>query len=66
LFDRNPERHPRRRKIAAWLGIMIIASGLGLGILGHLADTTHEIFGKKVYFDIKGMPKIMEEVKPSP
>ncbi|MGH7495341.1 MAG: cytochrome b [bacterium] len=65
LLDRNPERHPKRRKVATWLGITIIASGIGLGILGHLADTTREIFGKKVYFDIKGIPKILEETKPS-
>ncbi len=66
LCDRNPERHPKRRKVAAWLGVLMIAGGAGLGLLGHLADTTHVIFGKKVYFDLKGFPKILEETKPSP
>lgn len=66
LLDRNPERLPRRRKVATWVGIFIIASGVGLGILGHLADTTRTMFGKKVYFDIKGIPKILEETKLSP
>ena len=66
LCDRNPERHPKRRKVATGLAILIVAGGLGLGILGHLADTTREIFGKKVYFDIKGIPKILPETKPSP
>ncbi len=56
LLDLNPERHPRRRKVAVWLGILTIAGGLGLGVLGHLADTTREIFGKKIYFDLKGIP----------
>ena len=66
LLDRNPERHPRRRKLATAIGIVIIAGGIGLGVLGHLADTTREVFGKKVYFDIKGLPKILNETKPSP
>lgn len=60
LIDRHPERHPKRRKAAVALGILIIAGGIGLGVLGHLADTTREIFGKKIYFDVKGMPSVME------
>ncbi len=60
LIDRNPERHPRRRKFAAWAGILLLAGAIGLGVLGHLSDTTRTIFGKKIYFDIKGIPKVVE------
>lgn len=61
LIDRNPERHPKRRKFATWAGIVIIAGAIFLGVLGHLSDTTREIFGKKVYFDIKGIPKVLDD-----
>ena len=60
LFDRNPERHPRHRKLAVWAGITLVVGTLILGVLGHLADTTRTIFGKKVYFDIKGVPQVVE------
>ena len=56
LIDRNPERHPARRKIATWAGILIVAGAIFMGVLGHLSDTTREIFGQHIYFDVKGMP----------
>ena len=61
LIDRNPERHPARRKFATWAGILIIAVTILLGVLGHLSDTTREIFGKKIYFDVKGIPSAANE-----
>ena len=61
LIDRSPERHPARRKVAVWVGIFIVAAGIGLGILGHLSETTREIFGKRIHFDIKGIPTILKE-----
>jgi len=66
LLDRNPERHPKRRKLAAGLGVLVIAGGLGMGILGYLSETTHQILGKHIHFDIRGVPKILPETKPSP
>ncbi len=60
LLDRNPERHPARRKFATWAGILLVIGALTLGVLGHLADTTRTILGKKIYFDIKGIPKVVE------
>jgi len=61
LLDRNPERHPARRKFATWVGILLVLGGIVLGVLGHLSDTTRTIFGKKVHFDIRGIPQILEE-----
>ncbi len=66
LLDRNPERHPRRRKLATWAGILFLAGGLVLGILGHLSDTTREIFGRKVHFNNQGMPQVVAEDETSP
>lgn len=60
LLDRNPERHPKRRKLATWAGLVLVIGALTLGVLGHLSDTTRTIFGKKVYFDIKGIPQVVE------
>jgi quinol-cytochrome oxidoreductase complex cytochrome b subunit len=60
LLDRNPERRLARRKFAKWAGILLVLGALVLGILGHVSDTTRTIFGKKVYFDIKGIPQVVE------
>ncbi|MDZ7267090.1 MAG: cytochrome bc complex cytochrome b subunit [candidate division KSB1 bacterium] len=66
LLDRNPERHPRRRKLALWAGILFLAGGLVLGLLGHLSDTTRELFGRRVHFDNKGLPRVLPEGEAAP
>jgi quinol-cytochrome oxidoreductase complex cytochrome b subunit len=61
LIDRSPERHPRRRKIMTTIGIVVIVANLALGWLGHISKTTWRIFGKRVYFDLKAMPHLLED-----
>lgn len=60
VIDTSPERHPaRRRRVVAgwcvvWLGIV------ALGLLGHLSETTQEILGRSVHFDVQGVPHVLE------
>jgi len=61
LLDRSPERHPKRRKFMTTLGILIIAGTLGMGWLGYVSDTTWRILGKRVHFDMKGVPHFLKE-----
>lgn len=60
LLDRNPARRIAQRKFAKWAGIVLVLGALVLGVLGHVSDTTRTIFGRKIYFDIKGIPTVAE------
>jgi len=56
FLDRSPYRHPRKRKLATSLGAAVLILALILGILGFLSENTLTIFGRKYYFDLKGIP----------
>jgi hypothetical protein len=40
---------------------VVIVANLALGWLGHISKTTWRIFGKRVYFDLKAMPHLLED-----
>ena len=57
LVDTSPERHPgrRRRVVAGWLAVWAVIGGLG--VLGHLSESTRTIFGRTCHFDVMGVPR---------
>ncbi len=57
LVDTSPERHPgrRRRVVAGWLAVWAVIGGLG--VLGHLSESTRTIFGRTCHFDVMGWPR---------
>jgi quinol-cytochrome oxidoreductase complex cytochrome b subunit len=59
-IERNPGRHPRRRKWAVGVGIVAVLLALFLGTLGHLAETTRQIGGRTYEFDMYGVPHLVE------
>lgn len=56
VIDTSPHRHPgrRRRVVAGWL--VTTAVVVGLGLLGHLSETTRTVFGTTWHFDVQGVP----------
>jgi quinol-cytochrome oxidoreductase complex cytochrome b subunit len=61
FLDKSPYRHPRKRKLATFLGVGVLFLALVLGIFGFLSESTRSIFGKKYHFDLKGIPHQMTE-----
>lgn len=61
FLDRSPHRHPRQRKLTVTLGAAVLLVALALGVLGFLSEGTHSIFGKKYYFDLRGIPHAVTE-----
>ena len=57
LVDTSPERHPgrRRRVVAGWLAVWAVVGGLG--VLGHLSESTRTVFGRTIHFDVMGWPR---------
>ena len=57
VIDTSPERHPRRRLgiIAGSLVVAIVV--VGLGVLGHISETTQTILGRTYHFDVLGWPR---------
>lgn len=64
FLDKSPHRHPKKRKLATFLGVGVLFLALVLGILGFLSESTRSVFGKKYHFDLKGIPRrVTEETK---
>ncbi|MFQ5491263.1 MAG: cytochrome bc complex cytochrome b subunit [Phycisphaerae bacterium] len=61
FIERSPGRHPSRRKWAVALGIFAVVLALFFGILGHLSETTVNLGGKLIEFDMYGVPHVLEE-----
>ncbi|MEE2831365.1 MAG: cytochrome bc complex cytochrome b subunit [Candidatus Latescibacterota bacterium] len=59
-IDTSPERHPGRRPrvVTGWIVTSVLI--LGLGVLGHLSETTRTVLGTAYHFDVKGMPHVVE------
>ncbi len=67
FLDRSKERHPFKRPISIAIGVLVIFSLLFFGMLGHLAETKKDIFGKTYEFDIYGKPhQVPDEHQPIP
>lgn len=66
LLDRSPFRHPRKRRLAISLGVLILATSLVLGGLGYVSGTTRVLLGKHIYFDMKGVPHTTAPTGTSP
>lgn len=55
--DRSPERDPRKRPWSVSLGAAAFLLALVFGVLGYLSETTVELFGTRVHFDLYGIPR---------
>jgi ubiquinol-cytochrome c reductase cytochrome b subunit len=64
FIDKKPYRNPKNRKGMVRLGVAVLVIAVFLGIVGMLSESTHTFFGKKVHFDLRGIPhKVVEEPK---
>lgn len=57
FIDRSPFRHPKQRPVSITLGIIALVIALFFGMVGYLSENTFTFFGKKVHFDIYGVPR---------
>ena len=58
FIERNPHRHPRRRKWFVRLGYLAIVLAVGFGVLGYLSETTIHIAGRTIEIDMYGIPHV--------
>lgn len=58
FVERNPFRHPRRRKWFVRLGYLAIFLAVAFGVLGYLSETTISIGGAAIEFDMYGVPHL--------
>lgn len=56
FLERSPSRHPRKRRWAVRIGGVAIVLALFFGLLGHLSETTVNLAGFPVHFDMYGVP----------
>jgi quinol-cytochrome oxidoreductase complex cytochrome b subunit len=61
FLDRNPERHPKRRPVMMCLCAAAVLGVIIFSILGQISETERTISGKKVKFDILGIPHVVKE-----
>jgi quinol-cytochrome oxidoreductase complex cytochrome b subunit len=69
FIEKKPDREPSKRRLAWSIGIIIIIFAFFFGFLGYISESTRTLLGKKIYFDLKGVPHSVEPAKkeaPSP
>ncbi|MCG3128124.1 MAG: Cytochrome b6 [Phycisphaerae bacterium] len=66
LLDRTTARHPRKRPVSFWLGMIAIILAVFFGLLGHFSETTMNIGGMRVHFDMYGVPHVLEAEAAAP
>ena len=57
-WDRSPIRRLPRRPLARWVVLGTAVGLVGLGSLGALSETSFQVAGSRVSFDIQGVPRI--------
>lgn len=60
FLERSPGRHPRKRRWAVRIGLVAVALALFFGFVGHISETTVNIAGMRVHFDMYGVPHILQ------
>lgn len=69
FIEKRPERELSKRRLAWSIGVIVIIFAFFFGFLGYISESTHTILGKKIFFDLKGVPHSAEPAKkesPSP
>jgi quinol-cytochrome oxidoreductase complex cytochrome b subunit len=69
FIEKRPDREPSKRRLAWSIGIIVIIFAFIFSFLGYISESTRTILGKKVHFDLKGVPHSAEPAKkesPSP
>jgi quinol-cytochrome oxidoreductase complex cytochrome b subunit len=56
FIERNPARHPLRRRWALYLGCFAVFAALVLGLLGYFSETTMTFGGQTYQIDVYGLP----------
>lgn len=59
FLDKSRKRHPFKRPVSTTIGVLVLLSLLFFGLLGHVAETKHTIFGKTYEFDMYGKPHVV-------
>jgi ubiquinol-cytochrome c reductase cytochrome b subunit len=57
LLDRGPDRHPARRRRTLAVAALIAIAIVSLTILGQVSETTLELLGRRIEFDVLGIPR---------
>jgi ubiquinol-cytochrome c reductase cytochrome b subunit len=65
FLDRGPARHPRQRRWGVGLGVVALLLAVAFGVLGHVSERTFELAGRRVRFDMNGVPEVVGEVLPA-
>ncbi len=60
FIERNPHRHPARRKWAVAVGILAIVLAVTFGVLGWLSERTITVFGQTYELDMYAIPHRVE------
>ncbi len=58
FLERSPGRHPRRRRWAVGVGLAAVVLAVFFGIVGHFSETTLNVGGLHVHFDMYGVPHL--------
>lgn len=63
FIDKSPERELSKRRVAWSLGVIVIIFALFFGFLGYISESTRTVLGKRIHFDLKGVPHSAEPAK---
>ncbi len=63
FIEKRPERELSKRRLAWSIGVIVIIFALAFGFLGYISESTRTILGKKIFFDLKGVPHSAEPAK---